>query len=55
MFLNLLSAIWYWDINKLKRVTDFVQLTKAINGGTNGLEDRMARFERAMSVLERRK
>lgn len=51
----LLSAIWYWDINKLKRVTDFVQLTKAINGGTNGLEDRMARFERAMSVLERRK
>lgn len=45
------SAIWYWDINKLKHVTDFTLLTKKINGGTHGLEDRVARYERAMKVL----
>jgi len=30
---------------------DFTGLTKAINGGTIGQEDRMARYQHAMSVL----
>ena len=30
---------------------DFTQMTKIINGGTIGLEDRVARFNHAMSVL----
>jgi putative chitinase len=50
----LMSALWYWDINKLKKITSFLQLTKAINGGTNGYEDRKNRFVRAIEVLENR-
>lgn len=45
------SAIWYWDVNNLKRITDFVTLTKRINGGTNGLEDRYDRYYRAVDAL----
>lgn len=46
------SAIWYWDVNHLKGVQDFTLLTRKINGGTHGLEDRQARFERALKVLK---
>lgn len=35
------SAAWYWWNNSLHRyVNDFATLTKRINGGTNGLQDR---------------
>lgn len=37
-------AGWYWDsrrINKFADAGDFVAVTKAINGGTNGLADRV--------------
>lgn len=48
------SAVWFWtthDLNELadaKRITD---LSRRINGGTNGLEDRLARYNVACSVL----
>lgn len=45
------SAIWYWDVNNLKNITDFVTLTRRINGGTNGLDDRQDRYDRALEVL----
>lgn len=48
----LMSAIWFWESNGLKKVTDFTSLTKRINGGTHGLEDRVARYERALKVLK---
>lgn len=48
----LLSALWYWDINNLNEVQDFVTLTKRINGGTNGLAHRRELYERALSVLD---
>ena len=47
----LMSAIWYWDVNGLRNITNFVELTRRINGGTNGLSDRVDRYERALGVL----
>jgi putative chitinase len=47
------SAVFFWEKHNLNHHVDnndFVGLTKAINGGTLGLEDRMARFNHAMSV-----
>lgn len=52
-----LSAFWYWDVNKLNRFAtleedDFKNLTKAINGGLNGYDDRAAIWQRAKEVLK---
>jgi putative chitinase len=49
-----LSACWYWttrDINKYCDKKDIVGMTRAINGGTNGLSSRKVRFQRAILVL----
>ncbi len=48
------SAVWYWTTRRLNALADadrFTDLTRAINGGTNGLEDRKARYRYALSVL----
>lgn len=48
------SAGWYWDINSLNEYCDrgdFIGLTKRINGGTNGLEDRQKKYEVAFNML----
>jgi len=48
------SAGWFWrinDLNKLADAGDFVKITKRINGGTNGLDDRMALYEAAKTAL----
>lgn len=48
------SAVWYWSTRNLNVLADadrFTDITKAINGGTNGLEDRKARYRLALSVL----
>lgn len=48
------SACWFWDTNKLNQWADkkdIVTLSKKINGGTIGLEDRIKHFEHAMEVL----
>ena len=42
------SAAWFWNKNKLNELCDkddFTTLTKRINGGTNGLEDRKHHYE----------
>jgi len=47
-------TVWVWDemgINKFADKGDLVGATKAINGGTNGMEDREARHKRALAVL----
>jgi putative chitinase len=44
----------YWSSNKLNEkadVEDFVGITKRINGGTNGLEDRQRYYAKAKAVL----
>lgn len=49
------SAGWFWDNNKLNAIcdrNDFVLLTKRINGGTIGLEDRKHHYEIAMRFLK---
>lgn len=48
------SAAWYWNNRNLNALADadrFTDLTRAINGGTNGLEDRKIRYRKALSVL----
>ena len=48
------SAVWFWSTRNLNELADadrFTDLTKKINGGTNGLEDRKARYRLALSVL----
>jgi putative chitinase len=48
------SAGWFWDNNKLNGYCDrgdFVGLTKRINGGTLGLEDRKHHYELVLRML----
>lgn len=48
------SAAWFWQshgLNEMADVEAFMQITRRINGGTNGYEDRLARFEIAKAVL----
>lgn len=49
-----LSACWFWNKNNLNKYADennILSITKKINGGTNGLEDRQNIFNLAMSIL----
>lgn len=48
------SACWFWNTNNLNQYADAgdtLTLTKRINGGTHGLEDRTARYNRALVAL----
>jgi putative chitinase len=48
------SAGWFWKthgLNELADASDFIRITRRINGGTNGLADRQALLERAVGVL----
>jgi putative chitinase len=48
------SACWFWETNKLNQWADkgdILTLTKRINGGTIGLEDRIKHYEHALHVL----
>jgi putative chitinase len=48
------SAAWFWQahgLNELADEGDFLRITRRINGGTNGLADRLALYELAKEVL----
>jgi putative chitinase len=48
------SACWFWEKNNLNQLADagdIVALTKRINGGTIGIEDRTARYQRALEIM----
>ena len=48
------SACWYWESNNLNRFADqgdIKGLTRAINGGYIGLEDRIKHYEHALHIL----
>jgi putative chitinase len=48
------SACWFWENNNLNRwadAGDIEKMTKIINGGTLGLDDRTARYNHALQVL----
>lgn len=48
------SACWFWETNNLNPLADkgdIVSLTKRINGGTIGLEDRIKHYNHALEVF----
>jgi putative chitinase len=48
------SACWFWETNNLNKwadAGDITTLTKKINGGTLGLDDRMKHYAHALHVL----
>lgn len=48
------SACWFWEANNLNQWADqgdILTLTKRINGGTLGLDDRKKNYEHALHVL----
>lgn len=51
----LASGAFFWKTNNLNRFVekkDYTGLTKAINGGTHGLDDRTNKYKKALSVLD---
>ena len=49
------SAAWFWEANNLNQWADkgdILTLTKRINGGTLGLEDRQKHYAHAIHVLQ---
>lgn len=48
------SAGWFWDSRDLNTLADqrlFKAITKKINGGYNGLEDRQKYYDRALRII----
>lgn len=46
------TAIWFWNnnnLNKFADAKDILGATKKINGGTNGLEDRIDKYNKLMA------
>jgi putative chitinase len=51
-----MSAGWYWStrkINSLADAQDVLGMTKRINGGTNGLDDRQIRYSRLIEYYSK--
>lgn len=49
-----LVAAWYWQthgLNQLADVGDQITITRKINGGVIGLDDRVAKIDNALAVL----
>jgi putative chitinase len=49
-----MTAGWFWDLHRLNQYADsqnYVLMTKKINGGTIGLNDRIKHIEMAIAVL----
>ena len=52
---SIIAACWFWDKNKLNMLADaddVNQITRKINGGTNGLAHRTEVLNKAKSVLK---
>jgi putative chitinase len=48
------SACWFWNKNKLNKYADendMITITKKINGGFNGLEDRIKHYNHILTIL----
>ena len=49
------SAAWFWSVHKLNKKADiglFDEISRTINGGTNGKEERRALYKNCLRVLE---
>jgi putative chitinase len=52
---SLYSALWFWNKNNLNKyadASDIKGMTKVINGGYIGLEDRIKHYNHAIEILE---
>lgn len=50
-----MSAAWFWqrkNLNDLADAGDFIRITKLINGGLNGLEQRQMYHKRAIDIIK---
>lgn len=47
-----LSAIWFWSRNKLNLLNDIKQITRKVNGGYNGLDDRIYQYNRILKAIK---
>ena len=48
------SACWFWESNNLNAfadIGDILSMTKRINGGTIGLDDRIAHYKHALQIF----
>lgn len=48
------SSCWFWQINKLNKLADeknIKEMTRIINGGYNGLDDRINHYDHIVDVL----
>lgn len=48
------SVVWYWEtrgLNKYADINDIEMITRRVNGGLNGYEDRLSYYDRAALVL----
>lgn len=48
------SALWFWgsrNLNAIADTGDIVKMTRVINGGDIGLDDRRIRYNRALAIL----
>lgn len=49
------GACWFWkenNVNKACDVNNITWMTKIINGGTHGLQDRRQRYKQALNILK---
>ena len=49
-----MSAAWFWSTRGLNTLADqgsFVKITRRINGGLTGQDDRQALYDKALEVL----
>ena len=54
---GVMASAWFWEENDINRLADTPGVddeSRRINGGTNGLADRRARFDRVVAELLRR-
>lgn len=53
--ISIKSALWFWKTNNLNVIadkSDVVKLTKRVNGGSNGLAERQALFQKIIEALK---
>jgi|LauGreDrversion4_2_1035121.scaffolds.fasta_scaffold22766_3 putative chitinase len=50
----ILTGLWFWDVNKLNILADtdnLLLITKKINGGTHGIEDRKSKLIKFQNLI----
>ena len=52
MHFAVISAFWFWDYRKLQGKTNIEVVTKLINGGLNGIEDRKNLYLKVKKIVD---